>query len=131
MPRLLKILFLITDISFLVYWGVTALAAIKLLNIPSDWLFKDYTDPNIVAWNWSFMPLDILASLTGLFAVWLAGRGKTWKQMALISMTLTFCAGFMAITFWTFQGSFDASWWAANAFLMLWPLLLLRQVIRD
>ncbi|MCB9588029.1 MAG: DUF5360 family protein [Polyangiaceae bacterium] len=40
--------------------------ALGLLKVPADWLFRDYTDPNIVAWNWSFLPLDLLASVTGL-----------------------------------------------------------------
>ncbi|PHR58339.1 MAG: hypothetical protein COA47_10690 [Robiginitomaculum sp.] len=131
MPKPLKRLFLVTDISFLIYWAITALVAVNLLGIPQDWLFRDYSDPNIVAWNWSFMPLDILASISGLLAVRMAGTGGNWRQVALISMVLTFCAGFMAVSFWTFQASFDALWWAANLFLMLWPLLMFRRVLKD
>ncbi|MEO1476547.1 MAG: DUF5360 family protein, partial [Pseudomonadota bacterium] len=118
-------------IGFIVYWSVTAIAAVGWLNLPPEWLFQDYQEPNIVAWNWSFMPLDILASLTGLYAVAMASGARAWQKAALISMTLTFCAGFMAICFWIFQGSFDVSWWAANLFLMLWPLLLARQVLKS
>ncbi len=130
MPKPLKGLFLITDIGFLIYWAVTALVAVKLLNIPQDWLFRDYSNPDIVAWNWSFMPLDVLALISGLLAVRIARTGGNWRQVALISMVLTFCAGFMAVSFWTFQASFDALWWAANLFLMLWPVLLIRRVLR-
>jgi len=131
MPKLLKALFFITDVGFLAYWGVTALAAAKIVSIPAAWLFREYADPNIVAWNWSFMPLDVLASVTGLFSVWLAGKGRNWKQMALISMTLTFCAGFMAVSFWAFQGSFEASWWAANIFLVAWPIMFAHFVMKS
>lgn len=129
MPLALRILFLVTDIGFITYWSVTAVAAIGWLDLPPEWLFKDYEDPNIVAWNWSFMPLDILASVTGLYVVSRALSSKSWQTAALISMTLTFCAGFMAICFWIFQGSFDASWWGANLFLMLWPLIMMPRIL--
>ena len=128
MPRNLRVLFLLTDIGFLLYWGLSGAMALGLLRVPADWLFRDYTDPNIVAWNWSFLPLDLLASVTGLGAVWLA-RGaaarRNWQPLALISMTLTFCAGFLALLFWSFQCSFDLGWWASNLFLVAWPLAAL------
>jgi hypothetical protein len=127
MPKRLRLSLLITDIGFLIYWGITALAAIKLVTIPPEWLFKDYHDPNIVAWNWSFMPLDLLASVTGLIAV----RQSQWRTMAIVSATLTFCAGFLALSFWSFQGSFDPSWWAPNLFLTLWPLFMIRTLITE
>jgi Family of unknown function (DUF5360) len=128
MPRRLRTLLLVTDLGFLMYWALTALMVTKLIDIPTDWLFKDYADPNIVAWNWSFMPLDMLASVTGLIAVAQSGRGDGWQTAALISLVLTFCAGFMAISFWTFQQSFDPSWWAPNLFLTLWPLTMFKEV---
>lgn len=127
MPTSLKRCLLFTDIGFILYWSVTALAALKLVAIPPAWLFTDYNDPNIVAWNWSFMPLDLLASVTGLIAV----RQSAWQTMALISATLTFCAGFLALSFWTFQGSFDPAWWTPNIILTLWPLIMLRHVITE
>jgi hypothetical protein len=128
MPRPLQLLFLITDIGFIAYWGVSALMVGGLVAIPGDVLFKDYHDPNIMAWNWSFMPLDILASLTGLIAVMRAKNGGAWQSLARPSLTLTFCAGFMAISFWIFQGSFDLSWWLPNLFLMAWPIAFVRRV---
>jgi hypothetical protein len=128
MSRPLRSLLLITDIGFILYWSLTTFVAFGVVTIPEAWLFKDYHDPNMVAWNWSFMPLDMLASLTGLFALSAASRGAAWHRLALISMTLTACAGFMAISFWSFQRSFDLNWWLPNLFLMLWPLLLLHHV---
>jgi Family of unknown function (DUF5360) len=74
------------------------------------------------------MPVDILASVTGLIAVAQSGRGVGWQTTALISLALTFCAGFMAISFWTFQQSFDPSWWGPNLFLMLWPIAMFKEV---
>ncbi|PHR60175.1 MAG: hypothetical protein COA43_07705 [Robiginitomaculum sp.] len=124
MSATLKRLFLITDFGFLFYWGITVLVALKFINIPKEYLFKDYNNPLMQIWNWSFMPIDILASLTGLWAVHCMKKNKQWRNVALISMTLTFCAGFMAICFWTFQKNFDLSWWLPNLFLMLWPILI-------
>ena len=128
MPRVLKILLLLTDWGFILYWSITALASFNIINLPPSWLFKDYHDPNIVAWNWSFMPLDLLASATGLWALHIANRGEQWRSSALISITLTFCAGFLALSFWTFQRSFDLGWWVPNLFLMLWPLFMLQSL---
>jgi Family of unknown function (DUF5360) len=127
-PQSLKTLLFVTDGGFVLYWGVTALLALNLFSIPPEWLFKDYHDLTIIAWNWSFMPLDLLASLSGLIAVRRASIQQHWQTMALISMSLTFCAGFMAISFWTVQRSFDAAWWAPNLFLTFWPLIMASKV---
>jgi Family of unknown function (DUF5360) len=128
MPRSLRISLLLTDTGFILYWAVTALVAMGAISVPADWLFKDYHDANIVAWNWSFMPLDLLASATGIAAIWHSRRGESWRGVAIVSMTLTFCAGFMALSFWTFQRSFDLSWWLPNAALTLWPLFFARKI---
>jgi hypothetical protein len=47
--RQLKKFFLLTDVGFILYWLIT------ILNIiPEKYLFKDYKNPLLVAWNWSF-----------------------------------------------------------------------------
>jgi hypothetical protein len=115
----------VTDIGFLVYWIVTALGA-----LPTAWLFKDYQNPILVSWNWSFAPIDLLASFLGLVALVVAKQGaKAWRQLALMSVTLTFCAGFMALAFWVLRQDFDPWWWLPNLYLALWPLFLVRQLI--
>ncbi len=120
-----------TDMGMLLYWVITAAMALSLLNIPGEWLFKDYHDPRVVAWNWSFFPLDILFSVTGLAALRMEARGdQNWKLMATISLTLTVCAGLMAISYWLIVQDFDPSWWLPNLFLMIWPLPYLYQLIR-
>ncbi len=120
-----------TDIGMLAYWAVTALMALGLLSLPPEWLFKDYDDPRVVAWNWSFLPIDLAFSLTGL---WALHRERTnagdWKIWAAVSLTLTFCAGIMAISYWTLTGDFDPSWWIPNLFLMLWPLPFLLRLTK-
>ena len=125
-------LMLFTDIGMLLYWAITAAMALKLLDIPGDWLFKDYHDPRVMAWNWSFFPLDILLSVTGLAALRMESAGHpNWRIMAAISLTLTFCAGLMAIAYWLIVQDFDPSWWIPNLFLMLWPLPFLYALLRQ
>jgi hypothetical protein len=117
---------LITDVGFLVYWGMT-LAGV----LPAAWLFKDYENPILVSWNWSFAPVDVLASITGLSAIALARQGKpVWHALALVSATLTFCAGFMALSFWALRRDFDVAWWLPNIYLSLWPLFLIGSLSR-
>jgi len=114
---------LITDVGMLLYWGVTALMALSVISVPGDWLFKDYHDPRMMAWNWSFFPLDLLLSLTGLWALRLENRGDVgWRIWAAISMTLTVAAGLMAISYWFIVRDFDLAWWIPNLFLMIWPI---------
>lgn len=120
-----------TDIGMLAYWAITALMALGLLSLPPEWLFKDYDDPRVVAWNWSFLPIDLAFSLTGLWALRCERAGQPeWKIWATVSLTLTFCAGIMAISYWTLTGDFDPSWWIPNLFLMFWPLPFLVQLAR-
>jgi len=127
-----RTLMTITDIGMLLYWSLTILMVIKLVDIPSEWLFKNYDDPQIVAWNWSFFPIDILLSVTGLVALKLEKNGDhSWRAWALVSLTLTVCAGLMAISFWAFVGDFDIAWWLPNLFLMLWPLPFIFKLTTD
>ena len=128
--RGLKTALLVTDIAFLVYWALTALVAAGIINVPGEYLYSDYHDPLVVAWNWSFMPLDVTLSICGLSAVALHRRNNaSWMGLAIVSLTLTFCAGLMAISFWTIRGDFDPAWWTVNLALMIWPLTYLPKLI--
>ena len=112
----LKYLFLVVDIGFIIYWLITLLKV-----IPSDYLFKDYQNPILVAWNWSFLPLDLFISGTGLASLWLwKADNQSWRPLALISLVLTFCSGLQAITFWFLRHDFDISWWIPNLFLLIY-----------
>ncbi|MEI6573450.1 MAG: DUF5360 family protein [Alphaproteobacteria bacterium] len=123
MSASLRRLMLITDLGLLTYWSLTALAAAGVVALPPAWLFSDYHSPLVVAWNWSFFPLDMLLSVAGLASVRLAVRNDArWQHYAIISLSLTACAGLMAISFWLIRGEFDPVWWSFNFFLMLWPL---------
>jgi hypothetical protein len=122
---------LFTDIGMLLYWAITAAMALKFIDIPGEWLFKDYHDPRVMAWNWSFFPLDILLSVTGLAALRMESADHAnWRVMAAISLTLTFCAGLMAIAYWLIIRDFDPNWWIPNLFLMLWPIPFLYALLK-
>lgn len=124
-PRALVLSFLAVDLGFLVYWCVTLARA-----IPPEYLFQEYTNPLLVAWNWSFLPLDLLVSASGLTSLWLARRNDSrWKLSALLSLALTSCSGLQAIAFWVLRGEFDLLWWAPNLFLLLYPLVWLPRVL--
>ncbi|CAM3599259.1 DUF5360 family protein [Marinicrinis lubricantis] len=127
MSKLLKVLMFITDIGFLIYWLIIGL---KLL--PEAYLYKDYDNPLLVSWNWSFLPLDLFISFTGLLSMILYHRrNKMWSSVCMISLSLTFCSGLQAIAFWAIRADIDFYWWAPNLFLMLYPLIYLPRLIQE
>ncbi|MBW1760639.1 MAG: DUF5360 family protein [Deltaproteobacteria bacterium] len=95
-----------------------------------EYLFKDYDNPILSAWNWSFLPLDLAISASGLTALRLARRGLSWRNLALVSLVLTSCSGLMAVSFWTLRSEFDPAWWLPNLFLLLYPLWFLPRLVR-
>jgi hypothetical protein len=126
-PALNRWNLLVTDIGFAIYWLVTALHL-----LPRTMLFKDYDNPILQAWNWSFAPLDLLASALGLAALGFARAGApSWRELALLSASLTFCAGFMALSFWIIRGDFDFVWWAPNVYPAAWPLVALPALLAN
>ncbi len=122
----LKYYFLVVDIGFIVYWFITLLGV-----IPGEYLFKDYNNPILWAWNWSFLPLDLFISASGLTSVYLwRQQNPNWAPLALISLVLTFCSGLQAIAFWSIRLDFNISWWLPNLFLLLYPLFFMKSVFR-
>lgn len=110
------------DIGFIVYWSV-----IVFRLIPAEAMFDGYEIPEVQAWNWSFLPLDILASLTGI----LGNTSTRLNRLSLltISLVLTSVAGGMAIGFWAFKGDFELAWWLPNLILFLFPLFPLARIV--
>lgn len=130
MPNGLRTALLMTDLGFIAYWSFTALVAAGLVSVPPEYLYSDYHNPLVVAWNWSFMPLDITLSLAGLNAVRLQRAGNpAWRGWTIFSLSLTFCAGLMAISFWAIRGDFDVTWWTVNLALLIWPWFYLPRLI--
>ncbi len=125
--RTMKVLMLATDIAFIAYWLVTAFHA-----LPADWLYRDYTNPILVHWNWSFFPLDIAVSITGLTSLWLARKQRpAWRSFALISLVLTSVSGLQAIAFWVFARDFNLTWWLPNLFLLLYPIFFIPTLVES
>ena len=123
----MKILMLATDIGFILYWLITLFHL-----IPPDQLFRDYSNPILIDWNWSFFPLDILISATGLASLWLYYKKQSiWLPLAIISLTLTSVSGLQAIAFWLFAQDFSLSWWLPNLFLLIYPLFFLPRLIKQ
>jgi hypothetical protein len=130
MPVALKRSLSIIDGGMIVYWLVSFLALIGWFQLPKSMMYGGYGTPIIDAWNWSFAPLDLLFSVIGLVSLRLARLGDNrWLACAIISLSLTFCAGFMAITFWMIRSEFDISWWIPNLILMAIPLYWIPKLI--
>ncbi|MEU2038039.1 DUF5360 family protein [Nocardia niwae] len=118
-----KIAMLVTDVGFLLYWAI-AFAQV----IPPEWAYKDYTDPILSDWNYSFVVLDLAASATGLASLCRAPGSRT---LMTVSLTLTSVAGLQALAFWTLRGDFSPLWWAPNLFLLLFPVPALVTLVCD
>jgi hypothetical protein len=124
--RRLRVVFLCVDVGFIVYWVCAGLGL-----FPQEWLFKDYDNPILQAWNFSFLPLDLLISATGFCALFCQVKGNdVWQPLSLISLVLTFCSGLQAIAFWALRADYDVTWWAPNVFLMVYPLYFLIPMLR-
>lgn len=122
----------VTDVAFLLYWTIAALHAFGLIQIPQAWLYADADDARVIAWNWSFFPLDVAFSLTGLAAVRCARRNHgAWRPLALISLILTMVAGGMAVGYWILLNEFDPFWIGANALLLVWPIAFLPRLVNE
>jgi hypothetical protein len=116
--RATKALMLVTDVGLVAYFTITGLGL-----IPPELAFADYTDPLMVAWNWSFLWLDMIVSATGLASLVLLRRGSPrGAPLMLVSLVLTSASGLMAIAFWTLRGDFSPLWWLPNLYLLLFPL---------
>jgi Family of unknown function (DUF5360) len=122
----LKIFFWFTDLGFIVYWLITALHL-----IPAQYLFQDYTNPILTAWNWSFLPLDLMVSISGLATLWAYNQKlELWRSTALISLALTFSSGLNAIAFWIIRADFDPTWWIPNLYLLIYPLFFIPKLLK-
>ena len=117
-----KTVLLTIDFGFIFYWLLIALNL-----IPHEWVFQNYDDPNVRAWNWSFLPLDIAASITGFIGI----KGKGNLALLVMSSTLTMVAGGMALAFWGIQGFFNLGWWLPNLFLFVAGLIFLVRLVKS
>ncbi len=132
MPRSLAIAITVTDLAFILYWILASLSQAGILQIPPEWMYADYDQPDVIAWNWSFLPMDLAFSVFGLKAVVAARRGDpAWRPFAIVSLTLTMAAGGMAVSYWAILREFNPSWFFANLALVIWPLFFIRRLMSD
>ncbi|MUT64836.1 DUF5360 family protein [Paenibacillus sp. NEAU-GSW1] len=126
MSKTLKTLMLLTDVGFFVYWTIVLFEL-----IPKQYQYQDYNNEWLVAWNLSFIPLDLFISFTGLMSIYCFNKGKAiGLPLCIMSLSLTFCSGLQAIAYWGAKGDFDLFWWAPNLFLMIYPLFFLPALIK-
>jgi hypothetical protein len=130
MSRSLSVAITVTDVAFLLYWALAALGQFGVVEIPPEWMYANYDRPDVIAWNWSFLPMDLAFSFFGLKAVAAARRGdRVWRSYAIVSLTLTMAAGGMAVSYWAILREFDPSWFLANLALVVWPLFFMRRLL--
>ena len=127
----LKIAITVTDVLFIAYWTLAALIEFGLVQVPRELMYADYDQARVIAWNWSFLPIDLAFSVVGLAAVNAARLGNAiWRPLAIVSLTLTIAAGGMAISYWSILGEFDPSWFLPNLALVVWPLWFLPGLVK-
>jgi hypothetical protein len=116
--RAMRLLLSMTEVAMLAYWAVAALACLNLISISPDYMYNGYGQPLIDAWNWSFMPVDVLFALCGLSAAYLPMPDSWRARLHDAALVLMFCAGMMALSFWAIRGEFDPLWWTMNLWLV-------------
>ena len=114
-----QILLTITEAGMLLYWLLALLMAMGAVSIAPEYMYSDHLNPTIVAWNWSFFPIDLAFAGIGLYARYGSLSGTRQSVAAAFALALMFCAGLMAISFWALMGEFDGFWWTMNAWLIL------------
>lgn len=123
MRKDLAIALSITDLAFLAYWLASSLEVAGILHVPPSWMYADFDHPQVIAWNWSFLPIDLGFSVLGLAAVITARRDNpVWRPLALLSLAFTVTAGLMAVSYWVLLGEFNPSWFLPNLLIAVWPL---------
>jgi peptidoglycan/LPS O-acetylase OafA/YrhL len=109
-----------TDLGLLAYWVLTALG---IVSVGGDTMLK--------AWNWSFLPLDLLAIFARLAASFLSHRKRIAVPLYATALALTHAAGLMALSFFVLWGKWDLPWWLVNLWLAGLPIVLvLASVVR-
>lgn len=132
MSRSLATAITVTDVLFMTYWAVALLALFGVITLPPDMMYGDYLNARVVAWNWSFFPLDLIFSIFGFLALSAARRGDPiWRPYALVSLVLTMTAGGMAVAYWIILLEFDPAWFVPNLILLVWPLFFMRRLIAE
>jgi hypothetical protein len=125
-----KLLTTITEVLMILYWIFAGALVLGLISIDPSLMYSDYENPLVVAWNWSFFPIDIAFAGIGLFARFADISDVRKGMLETISATLMICAGLMAISYWVVTLDFNIVWWGLNIWLLglgLWNLAHIQQ----
>ena len=114
-----RILLTVTEGGMILYWIFASMVALEWILVSPEYMYSDYSDPTVVAWNWSFFPLDMTFAVTGLYGRFGKMAASRQAMLSIFSLSLMFCAGLMAISFWIVVGSYDAFWWGINLWLVI------------
>ena len=49
------------------HWIFASLVALDVLMVAPEYMYWDYANPSMVAWNWSFLPINALFAVAGLY----------------------------------------------------------------
>lgn len=115
---MLKTLTTATELAMLLYWVLATALILGLIQIDPSYMYSDYENPLVVAWNWSFFPIDIAFALSGLWARFGPGSEALKFKLEIIAAVLMICAGLMAVSFWVLTAEFDVMWWGMNLWLI-------------
>lgn len=108
-----KALILLTDLGLVGYWVMVASGARRVGAGPGDVL---------TAWHMAFLPLDALAVLAGVVWLLLPRAHRLHDPMLILTLALTHASGLMEVVFFLQWGSWEASLWLSNLWLMLMPV---------
>lgn len=128
---MLKLATTVTEILMVLYWVLATALVLNFINIDPSLMYSDYKNPLVVAWNWSFFPIDIAFASIGLFAKYGNVAGALKFKLEISAATLMLCAGLMAVSYWVITGDFNPTWWAVNIGLIFLGLLNLYAVKAD
>ena len=106
-----KLVMATTDVAFAIYWILTAVGLVSVGG-----------SAHVVAWNWSFLPLDAPAIAAGLAWAIMPKNHPASMPVLAAALTLTHAAGLLAISCFALTGPWDVTWWLVNLWLMLMPI---------
>ncbi|MDA9207858.1 YvaD family protein [Octadecabacter sp.] len=116
---MLKSMTTATEVAMLLYWVLAGALVLGLVSIDPALMYSDYQDPRVIAWNWSFFPIDIAFAGIGLVARFGVSSGVLRFKLELTAAVLMFCAGLMALSYWVLTSDFDLTWWSMNVWLVV------------
>jgi len=116
---MLKLATTITELAMLFYWVLAGALVLNLISIDPSLMYSDYENPLVVAWNWSFFPIDVAFAIIGLTARFGVQAARLRFKLEVIAGVLMLCAGLMAVSYWAINGDFDPTWWGMNIWLII------------